>query len=96
MTVCCGPIALRNHACTTGFSWNCSRGAGQRVQQLCARYLVLYPHSEQAVQDQLAACVHAKNGAGLQNFLHGLRDRPVLLTARTLAWVRAFRKEDFS
>lgn len=72
------------------------QGAGQRVQQLCARYLVLYPHSEQAVQDQLAACVHAKNGAGLQNFLHGLRDRPVLLTARTLAWVRAFRKEDFS
>lgn len=64
------------------------------AQRLCTRYLTLYPHSEQAVQDQMTVCVQAKNGAGLQRFLRGLRDRPVLLTASTLAWVRAFRKEE--
>lgn len=64
------------------------------AQRLCARYLKAYPHSEQAVRDQMEVCVQAKNGAGLQQFLHGLRNRPVLLTASTLAWVRAFRKEE--
>lgn len=64
-----------------------------QAQRLCARYLKDYPHSEQAVRDQMEVCVQAKNGAGMQKFLRGLRDRPVLLTASTLAWVRAFRKE---
>lgn len=65
-----------------------------RAQRLCSRYLTLYPGSEQAVRDQMEVCVQAKNGAGLQAFLAGLRRRPVLLTAPTLAWVRAFRKEE--
>lgn len=72
------------------------RGQAARAQRLCTRYLALYPASEQAVQDQLAICVQAKNGAGLQRFLRSLRQRPVLLTAPTLAWVRAFRKEESS
>lgn len=72
------------------------RGQAARAQRLCTRYLALYPASEQAVQDQLAVCVQAKNGAGLQRFLRSLRQRPVLLTAPTLAWVRAFRKEESS
>lgn len=70
------------------------QGHALPAQRLSARYLTLYPHSEQAVQDQMAVCVQAKNGAGLQTFLRGLRDRPVLLTAPTLAWIRAFRKEE--
>lgn len=64
------------------------------AQRLCTRYLKAYPHSEQAVRDQMEVCVQAKNGTGLQKFLRGLRDRPVLLSASTLAWVRAFRKEE--
>lgn len=69
------------------------QGHCARAQQLCTRYLKEYPHSEQAVRDQMEVCVQAKNGPGLQTFLDGLRDRPVLLTAPTLAWIRAFRKE---
>lgn len=66
-----------------------------RAQQLCTRYLTLYPESEQAVRDEITVCVHTKNGAALQAFLGTLRSRPVLLTPQTLAWVRAFRKEEF-
>lgn len=69
------------------------QGHCAQAQRLCTRYLKEYPHSEQAVRDQMEVCVQAKNGAGLQRFLQGLRHRPVLLTAPTLAWVRAFRKE---
>ena len=69
------------------------QGHCTRAQQLCTRYLKEYPRSEQAVRDQMEVCVQAKNGTGLQTFLAGLRDRPVLLTAPTLAWIRAFRKE---
>lgn len=70
------------------------QGRTAQAQRLCSRYLTLYPGSEQAVRDQMAVCVRAKNGPALQKFLHTLRDRPVLLTAPTLAWVRAFRKEE--
>lgn len=70
------------------------QGHGTAAQPLCNRYLQLYPGSEQAVRDQMEVCVQNKNGAGLQKFLRDLRDRPVLLTAPTLAWVRAFRKEE--
>lgn len=70
------------------------QGRCAQAQQLCTRYLKEYPHSEQAVQDQMAVCVQAKNSSGLQTFLTGLRSRPVLLTAPTLAWIRAFRKEE--
>lgn len=69
------------------------QGNCAQAQRLCARYLKAYPHSEQAVRDQMEVCIQSKNSSGLQKFLHGLRDRPVLLTASTLAWVRAFRKE---
>ena len=69
------------------------QGRHARAQRLCTRYLDLYPASEAAVRDQLAVCVHSKNGDGMKSFLSGLRSRPVLLTAQTLAWVRAFRKE---
>ena len=71
-----------------------SRGQHARARQLCARYLRLYPRSEQAVQDQMALCVQAKEGGALHDFLHTLRRRPVLLTAQTLTLVRAFRKEE--
>ena len=50
---------------------------------------------EQAVRDEITVCVHTKNGTALQAFLGTLRSRPVLLTPQTLAWVRAFRKEEF-
>lgn len=69
------------------------QGHCAQAQRLCTRYLNLYPRSEQAVRDQMEVCIQAKNGAGLQKFLGGLRNRPVLLSAPTLAWVRAFRKE---
>ena len=65
-----------------------------RARQLCGRYLALYPHSEEAVQDQMTLCVQAKEGRALHDFLHTLRRRPVLLTAQTLTLVRAFRKEE--
>ncbi len=64
-----------------------------QAQQFCTRYLAEYPRSEQAVRDQIQIYVQAKNGMDLQTFLHNLRNRPALLTAPTLAWVRAFRKE---
>lgn len=66
-----------------------------RAQQLCTRYLTLYPESEQAVRDEITVCVYTKDGAALQAFLGTLPGRPVLLTPQTLAWVRAFRKEEF-
>ena len=47
------------------------------------------------MRDEITVCVHTKNGAALQAFLGTLRSRPVLLTPQTLAWVRAFRKEEF-
>ena len=70
------------------------QGRPADARRLCARYLELYPGSEQAVRDQLSLCVQEKNYAGMQKFLHSLRTRPVFLTTRTLAWVRAFRKEE--
>lgn len=70
------------------------RGHTARAQQLCSWYRALYPDSEQAIRDQMTLCVAAKNDEGLQALLSSLRRRPVLLTAQTLAWVRAFGKEE--
>lgn len=64
-----------------------------RAQEVCSRYLALYPDSEQAVLAQLYLFIDTKDGPGMREFLRTLSRRPALLTARTLSCVRLFQKE---
>ena len=61
-------------------------------QNLCSRYLLCYPKSEDAILCQLECFIQAKDSAGMEKFLQTLSSRPVLLTQKTLKYIRIFRK----
>lgn len=61
-------------------------------QILCERYLTCYPKSEDAILCQIECFIQAKDSCGMKKFLETLSSRPVLLTQRTLKYVRIFRK----
>ena len=62
------------------------------AQEYCTRYLDLYPESEDAVLYQIKLFVWAKDADGLHSFMASLSDRPVVLTQKTLKYIRAFRE----
>lgn len=62
------------------------------AQEYCTKYLNLYPESEDAVLYQIKLFIWANNADGLHRFLASLSERPVVLTQKTLKYVRAFRK----
>lgn len=63
-----------------------------QAQQICTRYLTLYPDSEEAVLAQLRILIDTRDAAGLQGFLRTLAERPVMLTTKTLDYIRVFEK----
>ena len=64
-----------------------------RAQEVCARYLEEYPSSEDAVYYQISLFMWTKDGDGMQKFLATLSERPVILTQKTLKYIRVFKKE---
>lgn len=60
------------------------------AQRLCSIYQTLYPDSEEAVLAQVQIFIATKDAQGLQSFLQHLRERPVLLTTKTLDYIRVF------
>lgn len=62
------------------------------VPEILERYLTLYPKSEDAVLCQIQLCINTRNYDGLKAFLGTLSSRPVILTQKTLEYIRFFRK----
>lgn len=58
------------------------------------RYLELYPKSEDAVLCKIKLCIYTKDRKGLESFMNSLSSRPVILTQKTLEYVRFFRNTD--
>jgi len=62
------------------------------AQELCNRYLNCYPRSEDAILYQLETYIQAKDSEGMKKFLETLSSRPVILTQKTLEYIRIFRE----
>lgn len=58
---------------------------------LVERYLETYPGSEEAVLCKIQLCILTREHRTLQTFLEGLSQRPVILTQKTLEYIRFFR-----
>lgn len=56
------------------------------------QYLLAYPESEDAVLCMLKILIQEKNAEELETFIAGLSKRPVVLTQKTLKYIRMFRK----
>ena len=63
-----------------------------RAQEFCWRYLEEYPKSEDAVYYQIKLYIWTKDADGMQAFLESLSGRPVVLTQKTLKYIRVFKK----
>lgn len=61
-------------------------------QKFCTKYLRLYPASEDAVLCQIQLCIRTKDAEGMQEFLDSLSGRPVVLTKKTLKYIRVFKR----
>lgn len=61
-------------------------------QKFCTEYLRLYPGSEDAVLCQIQLFIRTKDSKGMQDFLESLSDRPVVLTKKTLKYIRVFKR----
>ena len=64
-----------------------------QCQEFCNRYLEEYPQSEDAVYYQIQLFIRTKDAENLKNFLGTLSERPVLLTQKTLKYIRIFKEE---
>ncbi len=62
------------------------------AQEFCTRYLNLYPDSEEAVLAQLRILMDTRDAGGMREFLRTLSQRPVMLTTKTLDYIRVFEK----
>jgi len=61
---------------------------------LCERYLVCYPYSEDAVLYRMEVYIQARDTGGMKKFLQNLSSRPVILTQKTLQYVRIFNRKE--
>lgn len=64
-----------------------------RAGPLTRRYLQEYPESEDAVLCRILLCIHTRDKETLSAFLSQLSERPVILTQKTLKYIRFFSKE---
>lgn len=55
------------------------------------RYLELYPKSEDAVLCKIKLCIYTKDRRALEEFINSLSARPVILTQKTLEYIRFFK-----
>lgn len=55
------------------------------------RYLKQYPKSEDAVLCKIKQCIYTKDHRELERFMESLSGRPVVLTQKTLEYIRFFR-----
>lgn len=63
------------------------------ASQVIERYLILYPHSEEAVYQMIMLCIRTRDKSALQEFCKSLSSRPVVLTRRVLDYIRFFTQE---
>lgn len=63
------------------------------AQAFCTSFLNYYPKSETAVLCQIELFIQTKDAEGMNHFLESLSGRPVVLTQKTLQYIRIFRKE---
>lgn len=62
------------------------------AQNILTRYEKSYPGSEDAVLARIKLCIYTRDGDGLTKFMEELGKRPVVLTQKTLEYIRFFRQ----
>lgn len=62
-----------------------------RGAAVAEQYLELYPSSEDAVLCKIKLCIYTKDWKSLNDFLQTLSGRPVILTQKTLEYIRFFK-----
>ena len=63
------------------------------AQVFCQKFLNCWPKSEDGVLCQVELFIKTKNSDGMKAFLDTLGQRPVMLTQKTLQYIRVFRGE---
>ena len=64
------------------------RDENGHAQQTARRFVETHPDSEDAVMDSIRVCVRLRDRAGLDKFLDQLGTMPVMLTERSLRYIR--------
>ena len=59
---------------------------------MARRYLEIHPDDEDAVLDAIRVCVQQNDRAGLDALLDRLGDMPVVLTSKSLRYIRFLRR----
>lgn len=66
-------------------------GSGEHARLAARRYLEVHPDDEEAVLDAIRVCVQLNDRAGLDALLDHLGDMPVVLTNKSLRYIRFLR-----
>ena len=67
-------------------------GSGEHARSVARRYLETHPDDEDAVLDAIRVCVQQNDRAGLDALLDRLGDMPVVLTSKSLRYIRFLRR----
>ena len=67
-------------------------GSGEHARPVARRYLETHPDDEDAVLDAIRVCVQQNDRAGLDALLDRLGDMPVVLTSKSLRYIRFLRR----
>lgn len=66
--------------------------SGEHARSVARRYLEIHPDDEDAVLDAIRVCVQQNDRAGLDALLDRLGDMPVVLTSKSLRYIRFLRR----
>lgn len=64
------------------------------ARQLCEEYKKSFPASEEMVIDHIKTFIMLKDREGMNNFFAQLKNLPVLLSSRSLQYIRFFEREN--
>lgn len=67
-------------------------GSDERARSVARRYLEIHPDDEDAVLDAIRVCVQQNDRPGLDALLGRLGDMPVVLTSKSLRYIRFLRR----
>ena len=62
------------------------------AEEICSRFSEIYPNSENVILYKIKLFILSKNGDGMRKLINSLSDMPVVLTQKTLGYVRMFRE----
>ena len=67
-------------------------GSDEHARSVARRYLEIHPDDEDAVLDAIRVCVQQNDRPGLDALLDRLGDMPVVLTSKSLRYIRFLRR----